>query len=72
MNSDAKYWNGTETSIFHKRRTLYAFSQARESIRKSGTVIVVEGYMDCIACHQADGIEKISRATRRARPAVAS
>ena len=53
INSDAKYWNGTETSIFHKRRTLYAFDQARESIRRSGTAIVVEGYMDCIACHQA-------------------
>jgi len=53
ISSDAKYWNGTETTIFHKRRTLYAFDQARESIRRSKTVIVVEGYMDCIACHQA-------------------
>jgi DNA primase len=53
ITSDAKYWNGRETSIFHKRRTLYAFDQARESIRKSETVIVVEGYMDCITCHQA-------------------
>jgi len=53
ITSDAKYWNGTETSIFHKRRTLYAFDQARESIRKSEVAIVVEGYMDCIACHQA-------------------
>lgn len=53
ITSDAKYWNGTETSIFHKRRTLYAFDQARESIRRSEVVIVVEGYMDCIACHQA-------------------
>ena len=48
-----KYENGTETSIFHKRRTLYAFDRARESIRKTETVIMVEGYMDCIACHQA-------------------
>jgi DNA primase len=53
ITSDAKYWNGTETSIFHKRRTLYAFDQARESIRKREVAIVVEGYMDCIACHQA-------------------
>lgn len=53
ITSDAKYWNGLETSIFLKRRTLYAFDLARESIRKSETAIVVEGYMDCIACHQA-------------------
>jgi len=53
ITSDAKYWNGTETSIFHKRRTLYAFDKAREFIRKTEAVIVVEGYMDCIACHQA-------------------
>lgn len=53
-----KYWNGTETSIFHKRRTLYAFDQAREAIRRSGQAIVVEGYMDCIACHQA-GVKNV-------------
>lgn len=52
ITSDAKYWNGTETSIFHKRRTLYAFDQARAAIRDSKEAIVVEGYMDCIACHQ--------------------
>lgn len=51
--SDAKYWNGQETSIFLKRKTLYAFDLARESIRKSKSAVVVEGYMDCIACHQA-------------------
>ncbi len=53
ITSDAKYWNGTETSIFQKRKMLYAFDQARETIRRSESAIVVEGYMDCIACHQA-------------------
>ncbi|MFO0425998.1 MAG: DNA primase [Planctomyces sp.] len=53
IESPAKYWNSVESGIFHKRRTLYAFDQARESVRRSGTAIVVEGYMDCIACHQA-------------------
>ena len=51
--SPAKYWNSPESDIFLKRRTLYAFHQARESIRRSKTAMVVEGYMDCIACHQA-------------------
>ena len=53
IESDAKYWNSLESAIFHKRRTLYAFDRARETIRRSKTVIIVEGYMDCIACHQA-------------------
>lgn len=53
IDSPAKYWNSPETSVFLKRKTLYAFDQARESIRKQKTAIVVEGYMDCIACHQA-------------------
>lgn len=53
IESPAKYWNSPESTIFLKRRTLYAFDQAREPIRRSKVAIVVEGYMDCIACHQA-------------------
>ncbi len=53
IQSDAKYWNSLESAIFHKRRTLYSFDRAREKIRTSKTAIIVEGYMDCIACHQA-------------------
>ncbi|MEY3457866.1 MAG: primase, partial [Planctomycetota bacterium] len=48
-----KYWNSWETSIFQKRRTTFAFDKARETIRRQKTALVVEGYMDCIACHQA-------------------
>lgn len=53
IESDAKYKNSSESLIFQKRSTLYAFNWARETIRKSKTAIIVEGYMDCIACHQA-------------------
>ncbi len=53
IESDAKYWNSVESAIFQKRRMLFAFDRAREAIRKSKTAIIVEGYMDCIACHQA-------------------
>ena len=53
IESDAKYWNSVESAIFHKRRMLFAFDRARDSIRHSKTAIIVEGYMDCIACHQA-------------------
>lgn len=53
IESPAKYWNSPESSIFLKRRTLYAFDQAREKIRTDKAAVIVEGYMDCIACHQA-------------------
>lgn len=49
----AKYLNSPETALFNKSRVLYAFDQARESIRTSGQVIVVEGYLDAIMLHQA-------------------
>jgi DNA primase len=48
-----KYVNGPETPLFSKRRTLYALDAAREGARKSQPVVVVEGYMDVIALHQA-------------------
>lgn len=48
-----KYVNGPETSLFSKRRTLYALDLAREAARAGQTVLAVEGYMDVIALHQA-------------------
>ncbi|HWA79540.1 MAG TPA: DNA primase, partial [Acetobacteraceae bacterium] len=47
-----KYLNGPETSVFAKRRALYGLDQARERLR-SDPPILVEGYMDVIALHQA-------------------
>jgi DNA primase len=48
-----KYVNGPETDVFSKRRTLYALDLAREGVRGGGALVVVEGYMDVIALHQA-------------------
>ncbi len=48
-----KYLNSPETSLFKKGQTLFAFDQAREAIARTKTVIVVEGYFDAIALHQA-------------------
>lgn len=48
-----KYVNGPETPLFSKRRTLYGLDFAREAARSGATVVVVEGYMDVIALHQA-------------------
>lgn len=48
-----KYLNSPDTPLFKKGQTLFAFEQAREAIVRTKTVIVVEGYFDAIALHQA-------------------
>jgi len=48
-----KYLNSPDTPLFKKGQTLFAFDQAREAIARTKTVIVVEGYFDAIALHQA-------------------
>jgi DNA primase len=47
-----KYINTPTTSLFDKGSVLYGIDLARESIRQSGTVIIVEGYMDVIIPYQ--------------------
>jgi len=49
----AKYWNSPESALFAKSRLLYGFDVARESVRCSGTAVVMEGYTDCMMAHQA-------------------
>jgi DNA primase len=48
----AKYINSSDSQVFSKSNLLYAYGIARESIRRSKTAIVVEGYTDCITLHQ--------------------
>jgi DNA primase len=52
-DSHGKYWNSPESPVFHKSRLVYALSEARDAIKKEKSVIVTEGYTDCIALHQA-------------------
>ncbi|MGE0757154.1 MAG: DNA primase [Pirellulaceae bacterium] len=47
-----KYINTRETRLFSKTEQVYALNRARDAITRSRTVIVVEGYMDVIMCHQ--------------------
>ena len=46
---EAKYKNSPETTIYSKRRTLYALNWAKDDIIRSGEIIVCEGYTDVIA-----------------------
>ena len=48
-----KYVNTAETPIWHKGRALYALNWAKSAIVKAGFAVVVEGYTDVLACHQA-------------------
>ncbi len=48
-----KYLNSPETPLFHKGRQLFGLWQAREANRRLERLIVVEGYMDVVALHQA-------------------
>ena len=47
-----KYWNSLEHILFQKSRMLYALDHARDSISKSKTAVVAEGYTACIMAHQ--------------------
>ena len=48
-----KYLNSPETPLFAKRRALYGFDRARDVMARQGEAVVVEGYLDLIACHRA-------------------
>ena len=48
----AKYINTPETPLYKKSRVLYGLDLARETIRKTRTAVLVEGYLDVIGLHQ--------------------
>lgn len=48
-----KYINTPQTPLYDKSRHVFGLHLAKESIRKSGYVVVVEGNLDVIASHQA-------------------
>ena len=45
-DSEPKYLNTMESPIYYKGKMLYGLNHSKEGIRKSGTAIIVEGYMD--------------------------
>ncbi len=57
-NSLPKYVNSSQSLIFDKGKILYGLNFSKEAIRKKEEMILVEGYTDVIALHQA-GIENV-------------
>ncbi|MEN2785475.1 DNA primase [Sphingomonas qilianensis] len=57
---EPKYLNSPETPLFDKGRTLYNLDKAAPAARKTGRILVVEGYMDVIALAQAGFEEAVA------------
>jgi DNA primase len=56
--SVAKYVNTPDGRLYHKREVLFGIDRARAAAAKAGRMILVEGYTDVLALHQA-GIENV-------------
>lgn len=55
-----KFLNSPQTPIFDKGRLLYGLDRARKAIRNQDQVVIVEGYLDVIALHQAGYANTVS------------
>ncbi|MBW3594696.1 MAG: DNA primase [Actinobacteria bacterium] len=53
-----KYLNTSETPVFSKSRFMYGLNRAKSSIARDNPAVVVEGYTDVIALHEA-GIAEV-------------
>ena len=53
-----KYLNSPTTNLYDKSKTLYNLYPARSEIQKTGTALLVEGYLDALMLHQA-GIKNV-------------
>jgi DNA primase len=52
-NQQPKYLNTAESDLYQKRRVLFGLDRARAAAARAGRVILVEGYTDVLALHQA-------------------
>jgi DNA primase len=52
-NEEPKYVNTATTPVYTKGRYLFGLNVARRAAGKEDAIVVVEGYLDCIALHQA-------------------
>jgi len=51
-DGEPKYLNSPDTPIFNKGLYLYGLHLAKSTMRSEDLALIVEGYMDVIACHQ--------------------
>jgi DNA primase len=58
-DAQPKYLNTSETRVFQKSRVMYGLDRAKSSIAR-GIAIVVEGYTDVIALHEAGVTEAVA------------
>ncbi|MBZ5587358.1 MAG: DNA primase [Acidobacteriia bacterium] len=59
-DENPKYLNSPETSLFSKSQVLFQLDRAARAFASASRAIVVEGYFDCIALHQAGLIETVA------------
>ncbi len=52
-DAQPKYLNTAQTPVFDKSHLLYGLDLAKDAIRDANQVVIVEGYMDAIATHEA-------------------
>lgn len=57
-DAQPKYLNSPETELFHKGEMVFNGHRAREAAHRTGSAIVVEGYLDAITVFQA-GIKSV-------------
>ncbi len=57
----AKYINSPQSALFNKSHLLFALHKGRRAIRDSGTVVIVEGYLDAIQAHQAGYLNVVAQ-----------
>lgn len=56
----AKYLNTSQNVLFDKGRSVYGIDLAREAVGTSRRIVLVEGYTDCLAAHQAGVPETVA------------
>ncbi|MBN8691405.1 MAG: DNA primase [Armatimonadetes bacterium] len=59
-NGIPKYINSSDTPLYSKRRILYGMNLAKAKMAESQRVVLVEGYLDAIACHRAGVLDAVA------------
>jgi DNA primase len=55
-----KYLNTSDTPVFSKSRVMYGLDRAKSSLGRGNAAVVVEGYTDVIALHEAGVVEAVA------------